>query len=59
MEDAVEKNIEGLAEQIIQEDSEKRAQELVSHCQFLYVRNLTMLLCRTCSISLLNEPTGT
>lgn len=29
MEDTVEKNIEGLAEQIIKEDAEKRAQELV------------------------------
>ena len=38
--DTVEKNIEGLAEQIISEDAERRAQELVrqtvptnSHCQ--------------------------
>lgn len=30
MEDAVEKKVEGLAERIIEEDSEKRAQELVS-----------------------------
>ena len=30
MEDTVEKNIEGLAEQIIEEESGKRAQELVS-----------------------------
>lgn len=29
MEDTVEKNVEGLAEQIIKEDAEKRAQELV------------------------------
>ena len=29
MEDTVEKNMEGLAEQIIEEDSGKRAQELV------------------------------
>jgi hypothetical protein len=29
MEDAVEKDVAGLAEQIIQEDSERRAQELV------------------------------
>ena len=29
MEDTVEKNVEGLAEQIIEEDTEKRAQELV------------------------------
>ena len=29
MEDTVEKNVEGLAEQIIKEDTEKRAQELV------------------------------
>jgi hypothetical protein len=31
MEDAVEKSVDGLAERIIQEDSEKRAQELVNH----------------------------
>jgi coiled-coil domain-containing protein 12 len=29
MEDTVEKNVEGLAEQIIEEDAGKRAQELV------------------------------
>ena len=29
--DTVEKNIEGLAEQIIEEDAERRAQELVWH----------------------------
>ena len=29
MEDTVEKNVEGLAEQIIEEESGKRAQELV------------------------------
>jgi hypothetical protein len=29
MEDTVEKNVQGLAEQIIEEDAEKRAQELV------------------------------
>jgi hypothetical protein len=29
MEDTVEKNVEGLAEKIIKEDAEKRAQELV------------------------------
>lgn len=31
MEDTVEKKVEGLAEKIIAEDAERRAQELVSH----------------------------
>lgn len=33
MEDTVEKNVEGLAEQIVEEEGEKRAQELV--CVFV------------------------
>ena len=36
--DTVEKNVEGLAEQVIKEDEEKRAEELVCHtgvfCRF-------------------------
>ena len=33
--DTVEKNIEGLAEQIIQEDAERRAQDLVSSARII------------------------
>ena len=40
MEDTVEKKVEGLAEQIIAEDAEKRQQDLVSY-PFSFGRSLT------------------
>jgi coiled-coil domain-containing protein 12 len=36
MEDTVEKNVDGLAEKIIAEDEERRAQELACRPSYLY-----------------------
>lgn len=44
MDDTVEKNVEGLAQQIIQEDEQRRAQELVS---FLGIWAITYIETRT------------
>jgi hypothetical protein len=37
MEDTLEKNVEGLAEQIVAEDAQKRAQELVCILAVLFI----------------------
>ncbi len=55
MEDTVEKNVEGIAEKIIAEDEQKRAQELVSLCSG-YSALLTCY--RTCSTLHRKDPTG-
>jgi len=60
MEDTVEKNIEGLAEQIIEEESSKRAQELV--CVLVVSPDghvLTKRVNRICSTSRPRGRTGT
>jgi hypothetical protein len=40
MEDTVEKDVEGLAQQIILEDEQRRAQELVSDCNMLNLQSI-------------------
>lgn len=52
MDDTVENNVEGLAQQIIQEDEQRRAQELVStwnlrFCTYTETRTLGCLQYRT------------
>lgn len=49
MEDTVEKKVDGLAEQIIAEDAERRAQELVGHVHVLSGGPVAQLQCRICS----------
>jgi len=59
MEDTVEKNVEGLAEQIIKEDAEKRAQELVRVPPPPASRGLTKRVDRIFSTLRPRGPTGT
>lgn len=69
MEDTVEHQVDGLAERIIAEDAERRAQDLVSahlserppQLRRAPTRGLRMLNAphRTCSISRRSAPTGT
>lgn len=49
MEDTVEKKVDGLAEQIIAEDAERRAQELVSRVHILSdaVAHVYLRICST------------
>lgn len=49
-EDTVEKAVEGLAEDILKEDEEKRKEELVSHCAFA-PREDRRFGSRTCCVS--------
>jgi hypothetical protein len=60
MEDTVEKNVEGLAEQIILEDEQRRAQELVSTKESVYYINYYVLTCHYRMYLTLrpNDPTG-
>jgi coiled-coil domain-containing protein 12 len=44
MQDTVEQNVDGLAERIIAEDEERRAQELVCRSSPVYAHNLTSAL---------------
>lgn len=59
MEDTVEKDVEGLAEQIIKEDAEKRAQELVRVLSSPALRGLTKRGDRIFSTLRPRGPTGT
>lgn len=57
MEDTVEKKVEGLAESIIAEDAERRAQELVCSVESTFSHDLMRKL-RIFSISLPNGQIG-
>ena len=61
MDDTVEHQVDGLAEKIIAEDAERRAQDLVCLSASLSARTHvpTLLWTRTCSTSLQNGQTGT
>lgn len=60
-ENTVEKEVEGLAEAIVAEDEERRAEELVSGCFWwiLFELQLTRVLRRTCSTSSPSARIGT
>jgi len=49
MEDTVERNVDGLAENIIAQDEERRAQELVCRSPAAYLSYLTAMLFRISS----------
>ena len=58
MDDTVEKKVEGMAEAIIEEDQQRRAQDLVSTPDE-YVASVSDMLRRTCLILPPSGRTGT